>query len=235
MEKMRVRVTLTEGALGTSPSNENLYLDYIASKAPDTESVVEELSAVGNYKEETAEDLKNPTIYPRTDDGKPMFWNYQIRGFFKEACSMLSRAGGKDENGKKKAVNESSKLKAFKKNIDGLIFVTPRQIPIITGEPISYCQRSLRAETMQGPRTTLAMSEEVSAGSHFDFTILFPDGSGKVIREWLDYGYLHGLGQWRNSGKGTFTWEELDDAGEVIPGSGNGSLSEDEALLRVAI
>ena len=35
MEKMHVCLTLTEGALGTLPSNENIYLDYIATKAPD--------------------------------------------------------------------------------------------------------------------------------------------------------------------------------------------------------
>lgn len=27
--------------------------------------------------------------------------------------------------------------------------------------------------------------------------------------EWLDYGKLRGLGQWRNSGKGRFTYEIL--------------------------
>lgn len=30
-----------------------------------------------------------------------------------------------------------------------------------------------------------------------------------AVREWLDYGMLRGLGQWRNSGKGRFTWEEI--------------------------
>ena len=37
------------------------------------------------------------------------------------------------------------------------------------------------------------------------------DGSHeKLVREWLDFGCFNGLGQWRNSGKGRFTWEELD-------------------------
>ncbi len=232
MEKMRVRVKLLESALGTSPSNENIYRDFIASKAPDLESVEEEAKAIGGIDA----DDKGVTVFPRMDDGTPMFWDYQIRGFFKEACGMLSRAGGKDENGKKKAVNKSSAMKAYKKNIDGLIFVLPRQIPIVTDREIGFCQRSLRAETMQGPRTTLAMSEEVSAGSTIEFTVICPSADFmQAVREWLDYGYLHGLGQWRNSGKGTFTWEELDDAGNVIPGSGNGSLSEEDALMRVAI
>ena len=229
MEKMHVCLTLTEGALGTLPSNENIYLDYIATKAPDEQAVQEEVAGLPS-------DEKGVTVFARTDEGQPMLWDYQMRGFFKEACSMLSRAAGKDENGKKKAVNKSSAMKAFKKNIDGLIFVKPRQIPIETPSPIGYCQRSLRAETMQGPRTTLAMSEEISKGAKLKFTVLCPNADMMAtVREWLDYGYLHGLGQWRNSGKGTFTWEELDDAGEVIPGSGNGSLSEEDALMRVAI
>lgn len=38
---------------------------------------------------------------------------------------MLGRIGGKTETGKKKAVNESGKLTAYKKVIDGLIFVSP--------------------------------------------------------------------------------------------------------------
>ena len=33
------------------------------------------------------------------------------------------------------------------------------------------------------------------------------DGS---VREWLDYGALRGLFQWRNSGKGRFEWEEVE-------------------------
>ena len=38
---------------------------------------------------------------------------------------------------------------------------------------------------------------------------LLDDGLETVLREWLDYGALRGLGQWRNSGKGRFTWEEI--------------------------
>lgn len=235
MVKMNVKVTLTAPALGTSPNNENLYRDFIASKAPDLETVEKEIEAVAKSKEGNADD-KGMTVFPRSEHGAPMFWAYQIRGFFKDACSMLSRAGGKGEDGKKKAVNESSKMKAYKKNIDGLFFVLPEQIPIDTTGPIGLCQRPLRAATMQGERVTLAMSEEVPAGSSIKFTVICPNEEMmRAVREWLDYGYVRGLGQWRNSGKGKFTWEELDDAGEVIPGSGNGSLPEAEALMRVAI
>jgi hypothetical protein len=31
------------------------------------------------------------------------------------------------------------------------------------------------------------------------------------VRECLDYGTKRGLGQWRNSGKGRYTWEEIKE------------------------
>ncbi len=146
---------------------------------------------------------------------------------------MLSRVGGKDENGKKRKVNESSKMTAYKKIIDGLIFVSPRQIPIQMQGEMGACQRPLRATTMQGERVTLAMSEECPAGSTINFTVscLSPEHVA-AVREWLNYGYLRGLGQWRNSGKGKFVWEELSADGKVI--GGNACLSHPERLALVA-
>lgn len=206
MKTIKVKLTTTEGMLGTSPFNEEIYRDFIGSKSPDAATVEEEVAALGA----DAVTEKGMTGFPRDEDGKPFVYDYQIKGFFKDACSMLNRVGGKDENGKKKKLNESSKLTAFKKIIDGMIFVSPRQIPIdFTGE-VQLCQRPLRAQTMQGERVALAISEEVPAGASLTFDITVLDESHlPAIREWLDYGALRGLGQWRNSGKGRFNWEEL--------------------------
>jgi len=40
-----------------------------------------------------------------------------------------------------------------------------------------------------------------------------------AVKEWLEYGYWNGLGQWRNAGKGRFVYEILDDEGNVIEGN----------------
>ena len=101
-------------------------------------------------------------------------------------------------------------MKAFKKIIDGLIFVKPRMIPFVFEGPVGNCQRPLRGQTAQGERIALANSETVPAGSTVDFTILMLDPAHEaVVKEWLDYGQYRGLGQWRNSSKGIFSWEEV--------------------------
>jgi len=206
MTTIKVKLTTTEGLLGTSPFNEEIYRDFIGSKSPDASTIEEEVAALGA----DAVTEKGMTGFPRDENGTPFLYDYQIKGFFKDACSMLNRVGGKDENGKKKKLNESSKLTAFKKIIDGMIFVAPRQIPIDFQGEVQLCQRPLRAQTMQGERVALAISEEVPAGASLTFDITVLDESHlPAIREWLDYGALRGLGQWRNSGKGRFTWEEL--------------------------
>lgn len=216
MKELKARLIFVEELLGTSPNNADVYRDFIASKAPDAGTVEDEIAAVG-----VDGVIENGmTVFPRNADGEPIMYDYQIKGFFKDACSMLARLGGKSEKGKKKPVNESSKLPAYKKIIDGLIFVAPRQIPIVFDGVIGSCQRPLRAQTAQGERVALANSETIPEGAHIDVTIkCLSDEHEAAVREWLDYGELRGLGQWRNSGKGRLLWDELDDAGNVIGGN----------------
>ena len=213
MKTMKVKITLLESMLGTAPADADVYRNYIGGNAPDASSLEEEIAAIG--VDEVAN--KGRTVFPRLDDGTPFLYDYQIKGFFKDACGMLNRLTKKeetvDENGKvkksKKTSTESGKLKAYKKEIDGLIFVEPRKIPIVFDGEVGDCQRPLRAQTMQGERVTLASSDEVPAGATMTFTIaLMNDEHETAVREWLDYGRWRGLGQWRNSGKGRFSWEE---------------------------
>ena len=206
---MKIRITLLDEMLGTAPNDKEIYGNFIASKSPDASTIEEEIASVG--VDEVVE--KSMTVFPRDEDGKPFIWDYQIKGFFKDACGMLSKVAGKDKitGKKKKAVNESGKMTAYKKNIDGLIFVEPRKILINFEGEIGSCQRPLRASTAQGERIALANSETIPAGATMDIEIqLFSDDHEKAVLEWLDYGKFRGLGQWRNSGKGRFTYEVLE-------------------------
>jgi hypothetical protein len=196
---MRVKITFLEESLGTSSSNPEIHSEFIASKAPDATSREEEVEAIG--VEEVVE--KSMTIFPK-ENGVPFYWDYQIKGFFKDSCGMLKRVPG----------TKSNKVTAYKKVIDGLIFPQPRKIMIHIPEGLSMgeCQRPLRAQTAQGERIALAHSETVPAGSwiEFDVSMLDEKKHGSLVKEWLDYGKLRGISQWRNSGKGRFEYEILD-------------------------
>ena len=201
VETIKLRITFTEKILGTAPANEDVYTDFIASKAPDGKSIEDEIEALG--VDGAAQ--KGMTIFSKDADGNPILWDYQIKGFFKDACSMLARVG------KAGKPNESSKLKAYKKVIDGLIFPQPRQIVLHSPSGIGVCQRPLRAQTPQGERVALAMSEELPAGTWCDVDIvLLQEDLFPAVVEWLDYGALRGIGQWRNSGCGRFTYDVID-------------------------
>ena len=206
MKKIKVRITFTEEILGTASGDPKLHEEFVASKAPNAQSMEEEVAALG-----VDEVVRNGmTVFPRDDKGRPFLWDYQIKGFFKDACSMLSRCGGKDSSGKKAEVNESSKIKAYKKIIDGLIFVNPRRIPFVFDGQVGSCQRPLRAQTAQGERIAIANSETVPAGAYIDLEIVLLNGDYEAaVLEWLDYGSMRGIGCWRNAGKGTFEYQLL--------------------------
>lgn len=197
MKELKVKLTFIEPILGTSPANPDIYREFIGSHAPDAASVEDEVATLG--ADAVAE--KSMTIFPRLDDGTPFLYDYQIKGFFKDTCGGLRKV--KDSS--------SSKIKAYKKEIDKLIFPEPRTIPILFDGEIKECQRPLRAQTAQGERVSLAMSEEIPAGATCEFTVVcLCDDYIDVVRDWLDYGRFSGIGQWRNSGKGRFRWEEIE-------------------------
>ena len=204
--ELKVRLTFFEEVLGTASNNPEIHDEFIASKAPDSptknEQIKEEIEALGVG--EVVE--KSMTIFPRmVVDGNsvPFVYDYQIKGFFKDSCKSL--------RGVKETL--SSKLTAYQKEIDGKVFIKERKIPFQNFGRVGECQRPLRGQTAQGERIALAHSETVQEGSFIEFTIMVLEAKKcdllEIVKEWLDYGQLRGLGQWRNSGKGRFTWEEI--------------------------
>lgn len=197
MKEIKARITFIEPILGTCPADEDVYRNFIGSKSPDATTVDDEVAALGA----DAVVDKGKTVFPRTAEGIPFLYDYQIKGFFKDTCGGLRKVKG----------TESSKIKAYKKEIDKLVFPEPRCIPIIFDGEIGECQRPLRTSGPNGERAALAISEEIPAGATIELNIVcLCDDHEKAVIEWLDYGKYSGIGQWRNSGKGRYTWERID-------------------------
>lgn len=191
---IKAKITFIEGLLGTASNNPEIHREFIASKAPDALTAEEEVAALG--AEEVVE--KGMTVFPRDKDGNPALFDYQVKGFFKDACGSLRKVPG----------SKCSKIKAYKKEIDGLLFVYPRMIPLSMPGELTECQRPLRAQTAMGERIALAHSEEAPAGTAIEITIeCLTKDMYELALECLDYGEMRGLGQWRNSGKGRFSYE----------------------------
>lgn len=189
--KYAVNLTLTTDILGTVPLNKQIYTDFIASKDGAPPNAAEEADTI-------ALEDKGKTGFHRLPDGRPFIYDYVIKGFMKDACGMLARVED----------SQSKKVKAYKKIIDGLVFVYPREIPFALAGGIGELQRPLRAQTPQGERVALAYSETVPAGSVLSFEIIALDDKAtplELLNEWWDYGCLRGLGQWRNASYGRFT------------------------------
>lgn len=202
LNEMRVRFTFFEDVLGSSNPDFEIYDKYIASKAPDAASRAEETTNLIQTEGLDKAIEQRKTVFPKLEDGTPFVYDYQIKGYFKDVCGMLRRVPG----------TLSSKIRAYKKEIDGLIFVKERTVPFNLSGDIGECQRPLRTSTPQGECNALANSEAIPAGSTIEFTIqTFTPEEMKWVEEWLDYGEYRGFGQWRNSGKGKFTWVNLSE------------------------
>lgn len=198
MKELKIKIELTEEMLGMSPTDPEIYDTFIASNAPDAPTREQEIEALGVEEVQR----KGMTIFPKMDDGAPFLWDYQIKGFFKDTVGMLRRVPG----------TACAKVKAYKKEIDGLLFVKERKVPIELSDEMGTCQRPLRSDGPNGSIVALANSETVPVGSTITCTILLMrDDIEAWVRECLDYGVLRGLGQWRNSGKGRFVWCEVEE------------------------
>ena len=203
MVELKVCITFTEELLGTCSGNPELHAQFIASKSADAARMAEELAALPAVELED----QSKTVFPRMADGRPFLWDYQLKGFFKDAClammdsdeTCLSTVEGQKRLGLTKYMN--------KRTIDNQLFIAPRQcvLQLPAGGVIGQCQRPLRAMTMRGERIALAHSETVPIGTKLSATITLLNARlENFVREALAFGRLKGLGQWRNSGKGRF-------------------------------
>lgn len=196
MKKYRVKLTLTEPLLGAVPKDPEIYKTYVAGQAAlNDEELAEELATVEKVEE------KGWTGFHKLKDGTSILYDYVIKGFCKDACGMLRRVKG----------TESIKIRAYRKEIDGLLFVTPRRIPLVLpeGGQLGTLERPLRGGGPQGERVTLARSDTCPEGTTLEFEVAILGGAitEELLYEWLDYGQYRGLGQWRNASYGRFDYE----------------------------
>ena len=132
----------------------------------------------------------------------------------------------------------SAKITSYKKTVDGGWFVKQRRIPFLVPETwiddlgnehptwkenengtrsLNLYVRPLRADTPQGPRTALAASEFLPAGTEFYLTIqLLNPKDRDALLETLDFREKVGILQFRGGGKGTIIWTPSDKDGHPI-------------------
>lgn len=109
MKKIKVKLTFTEEILGTANATTTIHDEYIASKAPDAKSREEEIAALGVA--EVVE--KSMTVFPTLEDGTPFLWDYQVKGFFKDACGVLKKVSG-TASSKNQGVQERNRRTGFR-------------------------------------------------------------------------------------------------------------------------
>lgn len=200
-------LTFTGPVLGTTPTNAQIFTDYVVAKAIENgvNGVADEWDTAPTSLD-IDRDLRGLTGFHRDNRGQPSLVNYQIRGYFKEAAKHLRRDTS----------SLSHAMKAYSQVITGQVFVNgpgdnPKIIPFKLSGPITVLERPLRASTPQGERVSLTSSQCIPAGSSLSFQIkVLADKvvTEKHLREWLDYGENLGLQQWRSSSYyGTFQYE----------------------------
>lgn len=189
-----LKMTFTESLLGTIPQKA-VAEEFILAKAAgeDGGGPEDELRTAPEELE------RGTTAFHRLSDGMPILYDYAVKGFLKEAAQVFNGLRG---------------VKALRSKIDNLVFIQPRQIALHLpeGGAMTYCDRPLRAMTAQGPRVSLARSEELPVGTWFECRMKVYDGpiSEPLLRDLLTYGADKGMGQWRNGGHGRFTFELTD-------------------------
>ena len=224
-EIIGLRFDFEETLLGSASGNPEIHEQFIASKAPTTAETAEEVAAVSD---ETVEEMiqKHSTIFPKDETGL-FIWNYQMRGCFKENLHALITLG------------DISHVSAwsYKTAVDQYIMVNPRRIYLhapdgtIIQEPSGTLQRSMRVDTLQGPRVALARSETVPGGTWIQFQVsmflptvgprMKKDGTPRKapplflrqnLMDAIEFASEQGFLQWRTGGYGRFRYTETTES-----------------------
>lgn len=211
-----LRMVFTNPILGSQPGSDTPAAEYLEGK---TRQEVEKLRKKNpqaaaeieaglpeEQRPEFDEELQKGTtgFYRLSADPKrPCFRSYQIKGMLKEAGEKL---------------NGHKNVKALRNKIESTVFISPKELPIqnINAHQkgkLAILERPLRAQTLKGPRTSLARSEMIQAGAWVSCTLKVVHlpkwhPNEEFLRDLLDYACeCLGVGQWRNSNEfGVFNY-----------------------------
>lgn len=203
IEKRTYRLHGITRILGSQPADPEVRTRFLANEVEKAKAD-EEASKLPIDQQK-----RNLTVFLR-DDGCVCICDYVIKGFLKEAISVL-KTQVKVANGKSK--------------IDNSVLIEPAYLRFTRGgEELDVAdgdlERPLRAMTMQGPRVSVTASEYIDPEWELTFTISLLEGEKTarsealtfdVIETLLDYGSFKGLGQWRNAQNGRFSWERVKE------------------------
>ena len=187
---MKVKIRLITDMLGTVPKNKEVYTNYIENKRPATN---------GEPETNTINEIEEKGWTGFHCDANGLFlYDYVVKGFIRYAGNVLK---------------DTLKVKNLRSKLTDYLFVQPRRVYVGKTKPDGVLERPLRAQTMQGPRVTLARSDYVCEGTEIDFTLLLlpnnKDITEEILESILEYGQYQGLGQFRNGGYGRFEVVEI--------------------------
>lgn len=217
-----LKISLLEPMLGTVPKDTSIYGDWVLAKREEGQKDLPESEKDKDDETLTvdtvgAEERKGWTGF-HWDQGGPFIYNYMVKGFLKNAAKVLRQQSG---------------ISALQSKVTNFVYVRPRRVHfdmadamqaeelvsyIGTGEAtakigpngLACLERPLRAETMRGPRVSLARSDVIGGGTVIRCVVKLlknPEITEKVLRYLLQYGENQGLGQWRNADWGSFEYE----------------------------
>jgi hypothetical protein len=136
----KVRVTFEEDMLGGVPASKQIYTDHVMSKARDLADSGDISDELDTLPDDTDFE-RGKTTFHRLDDGTPIIYDYVVKGFMKDVCSMLAHGG---ERNRPRSVPSKRSLTAWSSSCPGRIKID------MNGE-MREMQRPLRADTPQGP------------------------------------------------------------------------------------
>jgi hypothetical protein len=206
-----IQISKEKGAEETSRLIDRLetLIGYTLSPEERQDAIAGTLTSLKETFEEM--DVKGTTIFfwdKKAD--RPCLGSHMIKGYLKAAAEAIGRTLPTKHGTVLHSISYTQSLINQHVSCVEEFITFDRDIVRKEDGTTDYLQRSLRAMTAKGPRISLAKSEQVAAGAKLEFTLRVMQNSPitkEILCKLFDYGELSGIGQWRNSGRGAFSYE----------------------------